>query len=318
MNRFEIDQWHVKCQFESRYRSFADKADAIIKLVMKTLSENTPDDWRFTESPSSRFFLVEETSCAKFMGMSYRDGPGCRQIVSHVRANTGNLKYLFNHLEGFVEAYIAEVLSPDLPIMHQIRTVYPQRKGDMAEEKHLFRQALAVTSHLIPLKSKKIASRPNAIITEDGVLWVRQYMNWVSMKPGSKEYYLFNPLTRNGIQKNRYAIYSYSENGRLEKLGEEFLQSANQAICDSKDNFFNHFKCDHIKMEAGLRTENYWKVPTFLDSRIIDLTYKERHLEEISCDNESNAENENMTNDLVELMFLRKIIEKARRKLNIS
>lgn len=99
MNRFEIDHWHVKCQFELRYRVFADRADEIINRVMGALSENTPDDWRFTESPSSRFFIIEETSCAKFMGLSYRDGPECRRIVSHVIANTGNLKYLFNHLD---------------------------------------------------------------------------------------------------------------------------------------------------------------------------------------------------------------------------
>ena len=202
--------------------------------------------------------------------------------------------------------------------MHQIRTVYPRKKGDMAEEKHLFHQALAVTSHVIPLASKKIASRPNAVITKDGSLWVRQYLNWVSMKPGSKEYYLFNPLTRNGVRKNRYAIFSYSENGKLEKMGEDSIQDPDKSVFQSAENIFTRCKGDDIKNDSGLRTENYWKVPTFLDSRIIDLTFKEKHLEKIACSIDGNPENENMTNELIELWFLRKIIEKARKKLNIS
>lgn len=72
MNRFEINWKHVKEQFERRYKQFAGRTNEIIDRVADSLQENTPDDWRLTESPSSRFFVIEAESNAKFLGMSYR------------------------------------------------------------------------------------------------------------------------------------------------------------------------------------------------------------------------------------------------------
>ncbi len=95
MKRFKVNQPHVKEQFELRNKQFAARSDEIIARVTDTLEKNTPTDWRFTESPHSRFFIVEELTDAKFMGLNYRDGPEGRRIVETVQNNTRNLEYLF-------------------------------------------------------------------------------------------------------------------------------------------------------------------------------------------------------------------------------
>jgi len=312
MIRFEVNQHHIRERFAQRYDAYRDRSEEIIDRVLNTLRENTPDDWRFTESPTSRFFVMEEETNAKFMGMSYRESPRSRQIVKDIHDNTDNFKYLFDNLKRFVKEYISDVLDPNLPIVHQIRTVYPEKKANIAEEKHLAEAARsAITTHVIPVASKKIASRPNIVVTGDSVLWVRQYMNWLSMKPRSREYYLFHPLKRDGIERNRCAIFVYSESGKLEMLPEERTEKQFPDLRKTKDHIFSCAK--NHRPEPGLRSENYWKVPTYLDRRFIDLDFKERHLH--SVDDAFFWKRQNISSDLLELYFIIKIREKARKRL---
>jgi hypothetical protein len=313
MKRFEINRKHIKERLEDRYKNCAGRADEIINKVETILEKNTPHDWRFTESPSSRFFIIEEETGAKFMGMSYRSGAESHKIIREIQKNVNNLKILFHNLNSYVDSYIVEVLNPNLPLAHEIRTVYPRKKGDMAEEKRLFETTRTAVTHIIPLASRKIASRPNAIVDTHNTLWVRQYMNWVSMKPGSKEYYLFHPLTKEGLIRNRCALFSYSENGDVKKLPEHQIKGQFPAICALKADIVSQAQNENMKIEPDIRSESYWRVPTYLDRRLIDLDFKERYS---SLSDKGLSESEKISSsELVELYFLRRIVERVQQKL---
>lgn len=312
-SQFYLYYQHVKEQFIYRYKKNSSRADEIIEKVVTALDNNTPRDWRFTESTSSRFFVIEEETGAKFMGMSYRSGVESKRIIQEIQENVHSPEALFKNLNSYVDTYINEVLDPNLPLVHEIRTVYPRKKGDMAEEKRLFETTRSAVAHIIPLTSRKIASRPNAIIDTDGTLWVRQYMNWVGMKPGSKEYYFFHPLTKEGIVKHRCAIFSYSENGDVKKLPESQIKGQFPALCTVKADIFSQAQKENLKIEQDIRSESYWRVPTYLDRRLIDLDFKERYS---SASSTSSLETEKITSsELLELYFLKNIIDRIQQKL---
>ena len=312
MERFSLELQHVKEKFEERYKKYAAQSDEIINKVFNVLKDHTPDDWRFTESPSSRFFVIEEETEAKFMGMSYRTSLKGRNIVYNIQKNLHNPHMIFQGMEEYVESYISDVCNPALSITHHILTVYPKKKGDIAEERHLFEKTRAEIAHLIPLASKKIASRPNAIVSKDGTLWVRQYLNWVSMRPGSSEYYFFNVLTKDGIDKSRSAIFSYSENGNLRKLPEMSYDDSSPNVSDLKDEIITKARHENFKVESAIRSESYWRVPTYLDHRLLDLTYKEKDCKQTT---ELNEDLKLSSEELLELYFLREILTKARQRL---
>jgi hypothetical protein len=312
--RFEDNRAHLQERIIERYRKRdAAEADEIINRVMDVLREHTPYDWRFTESPSSRFFIVDQATEAKFMGLSYREAesdprPG-REIVQLIQDSIEHPIDIINQLDSLVDRYVADVRDPNLGIIHNIRTVYKRgEKAYISEEKDLFDQARSSQLHVIPLGSHRIAARPNAIVADDGALWVRQYLNWVSVVPNSKEYFLFQPLTRNGIEKCRFTIFSYFNDGRVARVGDEqkfhcgaFLEALSREKARASD-------------REIIRSENYWKVPTYFDRRLIDLDFKERHSK-----GEKGKEKDTKillsANECLELFYLRAIVDRARMKI---
>ncbi|QTA80266.1 Uncharacterized protein dnl_25620 [Desulfonema limicola] len=157
---FIIERDHVLQQFKVRYKRFAHRADEIIDRLIQNLLENTPDDWRFTESPSSRFFIVEEETGAKFMGMSYRAGTECADIVKFIQENAQDTEKIFTNLKTFVDLYIGEVLNPELSIVHEIRTVYPQKKEILQRKSTLLKKPGLLLRTLSPLFQKKLLQGP--------------------------------------------------------------------------------------------------------------------------------------------------------------
>ncbi|WP_207691934.1 hypothetical protein [Desulfonema limicola] len=140
-------------------------------------------------------------------------------------------------------------------------------------------------------------------------------MNWVSMKPGSKEYYLFHPLEKKGIDKSRWTIFSYDENGNLKRLPDEDIDENIPKLSDIKTSIFNKAKNQDIKTEQGLRSESYWRVPTFLDRRLIDLDFKERYSGKNFETGTGEPGMEITCSELVELYFLKIIVNQARNRL---
>lgn len=296
MTRFKIERPHIEAQFKVRYKKYSGRSGEIIDHVIAILEKNTPADWRFTESASSRFFIMEEETEAKFLGITYRNSEAGREIIRDVQENINDVPNLLNRLDLYVKKYIADIQDSNLPIVHHIRTVYGKgKRAHIAEEKRLFEQTRSVVSHILPLIAHKIASRPNAIVTQDGTLWVRQYLNWMGMEQGSKEYYMFQPLTKKGIEKGRFAIFSHSENGQLKKLDEKKFDCV-ESLGDLSD-----IKAE-INKKGSIRSESYWKVPTCLDCRLIDLDFLERY---------SEKGVKILSSELIELYFLKKIVNKA-------
>lgn len=305
-NLFEFEIIHVMDRVKQRYPQMKN-LEHIVPRVVKSLETNTPVDWRFTESATSRFFIVDQESGAKFMGMTIRNSKKIQETIQFIQKNMKNTAIMLKELDNEIQIYQDEILNPNLNITHHIRTVYPKGdKSDISQEREMFEKIRDAVGHVVPIASRKLGSRPNAIVAPDGALWVRQYMNWMDIKNSSpKEYYLFQPLTRDsGITKNTFRIFSYDANGNLITHKERTINCDNYrpGIKDFKDEFTAN----------DIRTESYWKVPTYLDRRLIDLDYKERYSKELL----ENEEEPITPDELIELYYLRKIVQKAKEKLH--
>uniref|UniRef100_A0A832A141 Uncharacterized protein n=1 Tax=Desulfacinum infernum TaxID=35837 RepID=A0A832A141_9BACT len=297
MANFEFNSKHIIDRLMERFRLDQTQACDVFDRVRTTLESHTPDDWRFTDSPSSRFFVVEERTRAKFFGMSYRTSSEGKKLVDTLRSRLHDPSGLARDMGTIVKDYIQEIQCPDLRVVHDMRTVYGTGpKAHIAEERVLVEQSRASVTHTVPFYARKIAARPNAAVLEDGTLWVRQYINWVGQDPNGSEYYVFQPLTKQGVDKSQFRVYAHAHNGAFQKV-DECCVCANP---DCRPNF------PTWKKPSDVRTESYWKLPTYLDMLLADLDYCERYAAKGAP---FSAE------DLQLLYWLRRIADAARQEL---
>lgn len=194
----------------------------------------------------------------------------------------------------------------------------------IGEEAKIFETARDGLSHTIPISSHKIAARPNAVVAENGELWVRQYLDWMSMAPNSKEYFFFQPLTAGGVDKCRFAIFAYFNDGQLARVGgEAFECEGSSDVLRKARRLIEQNECNKGE-SAGekspgsrFRSGNYWKVPTYLDRRLMDLDFMERYTRK-DPDKSGIVEKELLITpaEALELTFLREIVERARPRLH--
>jgi hypothetical protein len=314
VNRIQLHQTHIKDQFISRFKAHRDQADRIIDRLRGTLEDSTPDDWRFTVSPTSRFFIIDAETGAKFLGLSYRLGTETPAILDDIQSHVETPEVLFSRLSGYVDRYVQEVMDPNLPIIHEIRTVYGKKKAEIGEEKRLYERGRETLYHVIPPAAKKIAARPNAVLTPDETLWVRQELNWISMAPGSREFYFFNPLAPAGVDKRRCAIFSYTDNGDLKLVGERRVEGECAQAAQVKDWILKSSEAGVENAGVGrIRSESYWHVPTCLDRRFIDLEFINRYAR---LPQKAARTGIRITAaEILELFFLKQIIEGAKQRL---
>ncbi|MFH1939724.1 MAG: hypothetical protein ABIK21_06235, partial [bacterium] len=114
-------------------------------------------------------------------------------------------------------------------------------------------------SHLIPINARRIATRPNAIVTENNELWVRQ--SELIKIPQEIDYLFFERLTKKGIDKSCVHSYKHDFNGNIKLLQE--YQVGKEPIYPSKTKFPGDF-----------HTASYWSLPTYIDTFYLDLKYK--------------------------------------------
>lgn len=162
---------------------------------------------------------------------------------------------------------------------------------------------------MVPLASRRIGSRPNAIVDADGGLWVRQYMNWTGVEPGTREFYLFQPLTAAGVNKSSFRLYSYTENGDLNAVAD--------CRCDCNGDCASLGEIHRaLRGVSCIRTDSYWKIPTNLDRRYIDLKFRSEHGDKIGDNLAVKTGGESCepltSKEFIELQVLTAILKRTR------
>jgi hypothetical protein len=290
------DKYHIINQAKERYR--IENFALILDRVINTLESQAPEDWRFTISPAARFFVVDFESQVKILGFSYRDAGV--EVVKEIQQNIIENKIENLEFDRYINSYLQNLRDPSKKIIHHLRTAYPKTKGEIGEEKRILTTIKSQISHIIPIQEKKFSARPNAIVMTNGKLWVRQHYNWMDMSNPNKEYFLFEQLTYEGINKSQRKIFSYAINGDVKE------------VCTLKGCPNNYGECfPKIKkddyLSISFKTDSYWTLPTFLDRRLLDLEFREREPEKAE-DGPLNR------NEIVELYLLRKIVGEIRKK----
>ena len=299
MDHIHCNDKHILCQATIRYNIL--NAHKMLERVKKALATQAPRDWRFTQSPSARFFVVDLDTQVKILGVSYRDW-GTQLVESIQKAiSEDKVEDWTKGLEGLLKEYLEALTNPRLDIVHDLRTAYPPQKGEIGEEKRILAAIKGQLVHPIVLMEKKLSARPNAIVVSEQELWVRQHLNWVNPKNPNKEYFLFERLTPLGINKAQRKIFSYNANGEV-KEEPGWAQGCPQ----------HHPEC-RVRQDLAVpgnqqfRTDAYWTLPTYVDRRLMDLDFREREPDKAE---EGHLRRE----EIVELYILRKMVEAARTK----
>uniref|UniRef100_A0A7V4G7Q2 Uncharacterized protein n=1 Tax=Desulfobacca acetoxidans TaxID=60893 RepID=A0A7V4G7Q2_9BACT len=299
MNHIRCNENHILVQVQNRYN--IHNATIMLRRVKKALATQAPRDWRFTQSPSARFFVVDLDTKVKILGVSYRDW-GTQLVESLQKAiSEDKVEDWTKGLEGLLKEYLEALANPRLDIVHDLRTAYPPQKGEIGEEKRILAAIKEQLAHPIVLMEKKLSARPNAIVVSEQELWVRQHLNWVNPKNPNKEYFLFELLTPLGINKAQRKIFSYTANGEVR----EELDGV--AGCPQGSDECLLRQPTGKLLTAGHRTDAYWTLPTYPDRRLMDLEFREREPDKAE-------EGPLRRNEIVELYILRKLVEAARKK----
>ncbi len=289
---------HILQQTRERYK--IDDPQGMLTRVIAALRGQAPPDWRFTQSPAARFFVVDLATQVKILGVSYRDWG--KEIVQEFQQEiqSDRVAALIAALPRYIESYVQGFYQPDVAICHELVTAYPPRKGEIGEKKRLFAAAKEQLAHAVPLQDKKLAARPNAIVVSEAELWVRQHLNWVNLRDPNKEFYLCERLTPQGIDKAKRRIFSYTSNGAVKPEADPVSGCPRQY----SECYLHLEKPSTCSREY--RTDAYWALPTYLDRRLLDLDFRERQPEK-DDDGPLNRD------EVVELYLLRRLVQAARR-----
>jgi hypothetical protein len=244
----------------NRFGCTEEDAKKYIKNFIKVLEEQSPDDWRFTRSPVAKFLIFDQESGFHILGRTYREaGIDFLKKLSKTKLDKKNIDEdeKGNTVKDLANEYLTIIQTPNARIMHELKTIY-KKDMDIGELKHYYKLARKDLPHLIPVNAKKVAARPNAIVTKDSELWVRQ--KELIKIPQQIDYLFFERLTEKGIDKSNVRIYSHDNNCKIVFV-EEYT------ACKESMTF------DYQKKEK-MHTSSYWSLPTYVDAVYIDLKYK--------------------------------------------
>jgi hypothetical protein len=243
-----------------RFHIAPKQARTMLAEVCAAITEQSPQDWRFTASPAAVFMICYEpdTIGCRFIGRTFRDrNEEGRKLIQRLQIKTVSGEKLIT----CAQAYRQLILSPDCAVFHEMKTCY-RGPMDLSEEKRLFARTKELVGHLVLLDEKRIALRPNALVT-GGQLWARQgeFFDPSAADGDYREYLLFERLTSDGIDKSRHRIYSVNRQGHIRLEGEGGSASVRSPAWARASN---------------LRSQSYWMLPTFVDVRYADLQYARR------------------------------------------
>ncbi|MEO0081824.1 MAG: hypothetical protein ABIL25_05985 [candidate division WOR-3 bacterium] len=253
------DKKHLIERACQRRRLSKEQADKVIQKLVQTVSEQAPDDWRFTTSPVAKFIIAYEPGGpdCRFIGRTYRDHNGRGSaLVQRLKAET------VSELELQVarDEYRSLLEDPECDIFHELKTCY-EPKQDLSDEKQFFEGMKLLVPHVVPMQAKQVAQRPNAIV-DKGELWVRQgeFANVADEVSGNRwDRLLFVRLTKNGLDPSRQRVYKIDCQGTLRLEQEQEYEDV--------------VPVPRLRPAGALRSQGYWMVPTYVDAVFIDLTY---------------------------------------------
>ena len=250
---------HLICRAQQRFKCPPEDATKYIDNFIEVLKNQSPDDWRFTRSPVAKFLIYDQMSGFRILGRTYRDiGEDFLEKlkVAKLAVNSAEQKHQ-KVIQELAQGYLKIIQNPKAKIIHELKTIYSKDK-DIGELKHSYKSARIDLSHLIPINAQRIATRPNAIVTENNELWVRQ--NELIKIPQEIDYLLFERLTKEGIDKSCVHIHTHDCNGNI-KLFQKY-QVGKKPMFLFKSNISGDF-----------HTASYWALPTYIDTLYLDLKY---------------------------------------------
>ena len=251
---------HLIYRAQQRFNCPPEDATKYIDNFIEVLENQSPDDWRFTRSPVAKFLIYDEKSGFRILGRTYRDiGKYFLEKLKIAKLTIKSPEKEHQKvIQIFAEEYLEIIQDPNAKIIHELKTIYSKDK-DIGELKHSYKSARIDLSHLIPINAKRIATRPNAIVTEKNELWVRQ--KELIKIPQEIDYLFFERLTKEGIDRSYVLIYTHDFSGTI-KLHQKY-QTSKEPIYLFKS-----------KLSEDLHTASYWSLPTYIDTFYLDLKYK--------------------------------------------
>ncbi|MEW6457060.1 MAG: hypothetical protein AB1410_10160 [Acidobacteriota bacterium] len=261
--------WKSGGEAEIRTPLTEPDAENHIKRIKEKLESQTPKDWRFTRSPVAKFLIWDEITDCRIVGRTYRNvGNEFIEILRNPELfENRDQKEVISQI---TDEYLKIIRKPDSEIHHELKTIYGKGQ-EITELKHSYRLARIFLPHIIPLDARRIATRPNAIITKEGELWVRQN-ELLNIRGEENEYLLFEKLNPEGIDKSKVRIYLFDKKGNI-NLDQTFERSSRPIILSSH-NLPNH-----------LRSASYWSLPIYMDAEYMDLKFKQKnHLHKLSSE----------------------------------
>lgn len=284
---------HCIRRIVERYNNFDDtSAGVVVDRVFNALRNQTPPDWRFTTSPSARFFVLDQETKVKLLGVSYRNAGG--DLLAELELYCGKrplppgksrdeygIDAFMNNLDGFRRRYRDLLFDPIPSITHDLKSAYPPGvKGVNRVEKLIAKGILGLTGQPEVMSPSGVASRPNVIVAPTGkdgdyCVWARQYGAWSLPshdRPGT-EYLYFERLTLQGLDKSHRAIFRIEPNGTATRV--ETPGCPREAVACL---FTAPRGTGGIPLE--FRSESYWTLPILLDRRYYDLDYALKNRDE--------------------------------------
>ncbi len=251
---------HLICRAQQRFNCPPEDATKYIDNFIGVIKNQAPEDWRFTRSPVAKFLIYDEKSGFRILGRTYRDiGKDFLENLKITELTVNSPKREHQKvIQKLAQEYLEIIQNPNAKIIHELKTIYSKDK-DIEELKHSYKSARIDLSHLVPINAKRIATRPNAIVTENNELWVRQ--KELIKIPQEIDYLFFERLTKEGIDKSYVHVYTHDFNGNI-KLYKKY-QACKGLIYLSK-----------AKLSGALHTASYWSLPTYIDTIYFDLKYR--------------------------------------------